>query len=414
VPESLLAAGGAGILLGIGAISPHGAIRAIDAIGPTVGFLAALLVIAEGCRREGLFEAIGALLADSALGPPRRLLALVFAIAIAVTVVLGLDATVVLLTPVILAATSVIRRRARPYLYACAHLANSGSLLLPVSNLTNLLAFHDSGLTFVHFAALMALPTLAAVAIAWAGFARFFSAELQAPDRAGPSARPSGSAPAGPSARPSGCAPAESSSARARPPLPRYPLWVVGLTLAGFAISSPLGFDPVWVAAAGAGAITAPALLRRELSAPRLWRALEPGFLVFVLALAVVVRAASENGLGSAVRATLPAGATLPDLLAIAALAALAANLLNNLPATLLILPFAAGGGAAQVLAVLIGVNIGPNLAPPGSLATLLWRRLLQGGGVRAPAGEFVRLGLLIVPPALVACTTLLWLGLQA
>lgn len=389
LPEWLIGAAGAGVLLGIGAISPRGASRAIDAIGPTVGFLAALLAIAEGCRREGLFEAIGWLLAGGALGPPRRLLALVFTIAIAVTVVLGLDATVVLLTPVILAATLEIRRRARPHLYACAHLANSGSLLLPVSNLTNLLAFHDSGLSFVHFAGLMALPTLAAVAIAWLGFTRFFSVDLQG-------------------------APVATSRSRVDgPPLPRYALIVVAATLAGFVVSSPLRFDPLWAAVAGASALTVPGLIRHRASARALWPALEPGFLVFVLALAVIVRAASTQGLGSAVRAALPAGATLPDLLAIAALAALAANLLNNLPATLLILPFAASGGAAQVLAVLIGVNIGPNLAPPGSLATLLWRRVLAAGGVRTPAGEYVRLGLLIVPPALLACTTLLWLGLK-
>jgi arsenical pump membrane protein len=392
VPEALIAAAGAGILLAIAAIGADGARRAVDAIGPTVGFLAALLGIAEGCRREGLFEAIGALLSRRAQGPPRRLLALVFAIALLVTIVLGLDATVVLLTPVLLAATRALRRRARPHLYACAHLANSGSLLLPVSNLTNLLAFHDSGLSFLHFAALMALPTVAAVAVAWAGFGRFFADEL------------TGTATASP-------------AARGAVALPRYPLVVVSLTLLGFALSSPLHFDPVWVAAAGAVAITVPALARagaRTEAVRSLLRGLEPGFLVFVLALAVIVRAASDDGLGSAVRAVVPAGTGLGDLLLVAAVAALAANLLNNLPATLLLLPFAAAAGPAQVLAVLIGVNIGPNLAPPGSLATLLWRRVLQAGGANPPAGEFVRLGLLIVPPALVACTVLLWAGLRA
>ena len=82
-----------------GPLSVSDARDAIGDLGPTVGFLAALLVLAEGCRREGLFDAMGGLMAAGARGSPRRLLALVFAVAAAVTAVLSLDATVVLLTP---------------------------------------------------------------------------------------------------------------------------------------------------------------------------------------------------------------------------------------------------------------------------------------------------------------------------
>ena len=124
----------------------------ISELGSTVGFLAALLVLAEGCRREGLFAAIGSLLAVRARGSAHRLLALVFAVAAVVTVVLSLDATVVLLTPIVFVTASQLRTSPRPHVFACAHLANSASLLLPVSNLTNLLAFHASGLSFTRFA----------------------------------------------------------------------------------------------------------------------------------------------------------------------------------------------------------------------------------------------------------------------
>ena len=121
-------------------------------------------MLADGCRREGLFTALGALMARGARDDPRRLLVLVFAVASAVTAVLSLDATVVLLTPVVFATAARLRTSPRPHVYACSHLANSASLLLPVSNLTNLLAFHASGLSFTRFAALMALPTLGAIA----------------------------------------------------------------------------------------------------------------------------------------------------------------------------------------------------------------------------------------------------------
>ena len=146
-----------------------------------MGFLGALLVLAEGCRREGLFDAIGALMGAGARASPRRLLRLVFCVATAVTAVLGLDATVVLLTPIVFATAATLRTSPRPHVYACSHLANSASLWLPVSNLTNLLAFDASDLSFTRFAALMTLPTLAVVAIEWLVFARFFATDLDRP-----------------------------------------------------------------------------------------------------------------------------------------------------------------------------------------------------------------------------------------
>jgi arsenical pump membrane protein len=109
----------------------------------------------------------------------------------------------------------------------------------------------------------------------------------------------------------------------------------------------------------------------------------------------------------------LPRGASLPDLLAIAALSALLANLVNNVPATLLLIPVALASGPGAVLAMLIGVNVGPNLTYVGSLATLLWRRVLRAQDTDIELGEFTRLGLLTVPATLVTATVLLWLSLQ-
>lgn len=96
-----------------------------------------------------------------------------------------------------------------------------------------------------------------------------------------------------------------------------------------------------------------------------------------------------------------------------AAISALLANLVNKLPATLILIPVVAGFGTGPILAVLVGVNVGPNLAQVGSLATLLWRRVLQAEGVHYAPEEFVRLGLLTVPPALVGAAVLVWVSLQ-
>jgi arsenical pump membrane protein len=390
VSEAVAASIGAVVLVIVGAVSLSHAGDALRELGPTVGFLAAMLLIAEGCRRDGLFDAMGALMARGARGSPQRLLAFVFAIAAAVTAVLSLDANVVLLTPVVFATAARMRTSAKPHVYACAHLANSASLLLPVSNLTNLLAFHASQLSFLRFGALMALPTAAAVGVEWVVFRRFFAVDLRRPRQ-----------------------PGERPALPELPELPRFALVVLALTLTGFAASSLIGIAPVWFAAAGAAAITIPALARKTTTPMQLGRAVEPGFLIFVLGLGVIVAAASANGLDTAVRVVLPAGGSLPDLLAIAAVSAILANLVNNLPATLMLVPVAAAAGRGPVLATLIGVNIGPNLTYVGSLATLLWRRILRAEDSDVELGEFLRLGALTVPASLVLATVLLWLGLQ-
>ena len=388
-PEAIAAGPAAVILVAAGAIGVSEAGAVARRLGPVIAFLVAILVLARLCDDDGLFRACGAWMARSAAGRPRRLLALVFVTAAVTTAVLSLDATVVLLTPVVFATAARLDVRARPHVYACTHLANSASLLLPVSNLTNLLAFAASGLAFGHFAALMALPWVAAIGVEYAVFGRFFASDLGT----GPQARP------------------DTRNGDAR--MPVFTVAVVGLTLAGFVVASAAGVSPAWAALAGAAVLAGHALARRRTTPLNLLRAADLPFAVFVLGLGIVVAAVVVNGLGAALRPLLPAGTSLPALLAIAALAAVLANVCNNLPAVLVLLPLAAPAGAGAVLAVLLGVNIGPNLTYTGSLATLLWRRTLRHHGSAPDLGEFTRLGLLTVPAGLVLAVLALWAGLQ-
>ena len=378
LPDWAVAAGAAALLVLAGSISAAGARDALEDLGPTVGFAAALLVLADGCRRAGLFAYFGAAMAAGARGRPRRLLGLVFLVAAGTTAVLSLDATIVLLTPVVFSTAARLRFSPRPHVYACTHLANSASLLLPVSNLTNLLAFNASGLSFARFAALMLLPWLVAIAIEWVVLARAFRGELGMPRH----------------------------PRTAEPPTdpPVFALAVLGLTLVGFMV-----VEPVWAAVAGALVLA----VRGRPSPRELAGAAEPGFLVFVLGLGVVVAAASDHGLRDAVDSLIPHGAGLPALIAIAVLAAVVANLVNNLPATLIMLPAVAAGGAGPVLAMLVGVNVGPNLSYVGSLATLLWRRVMHAHDEPTDIRAFTVLGLSTVPAILVAATVGLWLALQ-
>ena len=385
-PEAVVAVPAAVVVIGIGAISLSQARAEAEQLGPVIGFLAAVLVLAQLCDDEGLFRACGAWMARAAADRPRRLLACVFAVASVVTAVLSLDATIVLLTPVVFATAARLGARPKPHVFACTHLSNTASLLLPVSNLTNLLAFAASGLSFPRFAELMVLPWLVAIGTEYVVFRRFFATDLdagaQTPAADGPSS------------------------------VPVFALVTVACTLAGFVVASALGISPAWAAFAGAAVLAARALAQRRSSPAAIVRAAAVPFLAFVLALGIVVRAVTDNGLAAALGHLVPGGTGLPALLAIAALAAVLANVINNLPAVLVLLPLAAPAGPGAVLAVLLGTNIGPNLTYAGSLATLLWRRIVHEHEHEVEIGEFTRLGLLTVPAALILATLALWVSL--
>jgi arsenical pump membrane protein len=390
LPEAVAAVPAAVLVIATGAISAHDAGEQARRLGPVIGFLAAVLVLAQLCDDEGLFRACGAWLASAAAGRPQRLLALVFGVAAVTTAVLSLDATVILLTPVVFATATRLQARARPYLYACTHLSNSGSLLLPVSNLTNLLAFSASGLAFGRFAGLMALPWLAVIGTEYLVFRWFFATDLDA-----------------------GARPVRDTDAEDAAGVPVFTLAVVAVTLAGFVIASAAGVNPAWVALGGAAVLGGRALTQRRTSIVALAQAADVPFLAFVLCLGIVVAAVTGNGLGSALRPIVPAGTSLPALLGTAALAAVLANMINNLPAVLVLLPLAAPAGAGAILAVLIGVNVGPNLTYTGSLATLLWRRVLHASGSGPSLWEFTRLGLCTVPAGVVIAVLALWAALH-
>ncbi|MCV6971800.1 SLC13 family permease [Mycobacterium bohemicum] len=382
LPEAVAAVPAALILLAAGAISVRQATQEVSGLAGVVGFLGAVLVLAKLCDDEGLFEAAGAAIARGRVGSG-GLLARVFVIASLITAVLSLDAAVVLLTPVVLIAVGRLRTPVRPYAYATAHLANGASLLLPVSNLTNLLAFHTANISFTRFTLLMGLPWLATIATLYVVFRLFFARDLRAQPESGQPGPPP------------------------RPPI--FVLVVVGLTLAGFTVAQSVGVAPAWVALAGAGVLAVRSLNRGHTSVADIVRSVHPSFLLFVLALGVVVQAVMANGMDRAMSQVLPSGSGLPSLLAIAAIAAVLSNIVNNLPATLVLLPLVASAGPVVILAVLIGVNIGPNLTYVGSLSNLLWRRVLRQNDVDAGVGEYTRLGVCTVPVSLTVAVVALW-----
>lgn len=391
LPEATVAVPGALLVCLTGALSWQQAWEETRTVLPTVVFLACILMLSYLCHLEGVFTAAGSLMARHSRGSPRRLLGVVFVVAALITTVLSLDATVVLLTPVVLATAARVGVPPKPAAYATAHLSNSASLLLPVSNLTNLLAVAATGMSFLGFAQLMALPWLIALGVEYALFRCFFARDLAAE-------------PVAPTSEPA-------------VPVPGFALAVVGLTLVGFVAGSLLGVEPLWAALLGVVVLVAKRVAgdSRHLAARALGlgRAANVLFLLFVIGLDIVVRAVMDLGVGPALRTLLPSDPGLPHLIVLALLAAALANLVNNIPAVLVLLPLVAPLGPVAVAAVLIGVDVGPNLTYVGSLATLLWRRIVVARGYRVRLTEFTALGLLTVPAILVLATAGLWLGAE-
>ena len=367
-------------VIAVGALTTHELEQVGEHLTPVVVFLVAILVVAEVCARAGVFASAGALVATWSRDSPVRLFTGIFVLAALVTTVFSLDATVVLLTPVALTAALTHGVSTKPVAQICLRMANSASLLLPVSNLTNLLTLPHLDLTVGGFALRMA-PVLAVVLLVeYVGLRVLSRKDLR-------ERRPVTTPPT---------TPAETHLL--------VPVTVVALMLVGFVATSPFGVDPAWVAVAAAITLAMWGL-GTGVTRPRdVVAAAHPGFAIFVLGLGVVVAALAHGPLGAHVGGWLPDTATgFGSLLLIAVLATALAAVLTNLSATLLLLPLLSPFGTTAVLAALLGLNIGSGLTWTGSLANLLWRRTLTRQGIKVSSWEFHRVALTLTPVSLVA-----------
>ena len=338
-----------------------------------VGYLVAIMVLARACADEDLLDAWTAVISRTATKSPTQRFALVGALIAIVTAVLTLHATVLLLAPVLLVAARDARRATG---LATVRIANTGSILLPISNVTNLLAFAGTGLAFVEFAWLM-LPVwvvgvLAEIAVARWWFRRDF--------RDGPTV--------------------EIAEA---PAVPLFPAAIVVVLLIGAS-----GGSDLWLPAmAGAILLAGYSLLRHRTTGQDLFDAANLPLAVLILVWALVVVWLGGTRAGDGIPNLVPTGDGWLALMGAALIGMLAGNLINNMPAALLLLPAAAAAGPVTVLALLIGLNVGANLTAIGSLANLLWRQATPSDV--SSWRTFHALGVVTTPLIVVLCTTVLW-----
>jgi arsenical pump membrane protein len=387
--EAFFAGIGGAAMLATTAVSPSAAWREVDRSADVLLFLLGMMIVTAVVETSGVFDYLAEGCARLARGSGPLLLANIFVLGAVVTALLSLDAMIIVMTPVIYALT--VRRRLDPipYLFACAFVANTGSLLLPISNLTNLLAFSDLGLSFGAFAERMWLPAVCAVVANYIVFRWLFRERVPARfDR---------------------------RSEFALPPASGW-FWfcagVLAVTLVGL-IALGLARRPLSLAALlGAGLLLIGVVLTRKLTVKVLLDGATPSLFVFVIGLLIVVRGVEPIVVGRV------AGRAPSDprwaLLAAGVGAAVGSNIVNNVPVTLLVLSVAretAGAiRAALTYGALAGANIGPTLTTYGSLATMLWLTILRRRGLAIRSAAYMRVSVVTMPVVLLAALTALWL----
>lgn len=380
-PEAVWACLGAGIMVLGGLLPVANAVHAVLKGTDVYLFLAGMMLFSELARREGVFDWLAGHAVTAARGSPGRLFALVYTVGIFVTVFLSNDATAVVLTPAVYASVRKARATALPYLLACAFIANAASFVLPISNPANLVVFGKDIPPLFVWLKIFLLPSVVAIAVTYAVLHLKSKPALSA---------------------------AIEEKVEIAPLSPEGRRAAIGLMAGGLVmvVVSALGLD--------LGPPTCLAGILVVLAATRLHmkrvavvvRDVSWSVLPMVAGLFAIVEALNDAGalklMDEAIAACLHMsrlGGALVTSFGIATLS----NLVNNLPSGLLAGSAAAAAHPPDYIrqALMVGVDLGPNLSVTGSLATVLWLIALRREGEHVSGVEFLKIGALVMPPAL-------------
>jgi arsenical pump membrane protein len=381
LPEFIWAVAGAALLVLLNLLPWPDALAAAGKGMDVYFFLVGMMLLAEVARREGLFDWLAAWAVRHSDGSAKRLFLIVYVVGTIVTVLLSNDATAVVLTPAVYAATRAARVEPLPYLFICAFIANAASFVLPISNPANLVVFGARMPPLPEWLRLFALPSVVAIVVTYTVLRltqrRALQASVAAVDDIAPLRRGGQFAALG-----------------------------IAMTAVVLLVTSAQGSDlglPTFVA--GAIVTTLVLVIARQSPLPVL-RDISWSVLPLVAGLFILVEGLNRTGVLPALARVLKQASTAsPQLTSWIAgiVVAIASNLVNNLPMGLIA---ATTSQIAQVPAqvtgaILIGVDLGPNLSVTGSLATILWLIALRREGEHVAASRFLKLGLAVMPPAL-------------
>jgi arsenical pump membrane protein len=393
LPEYMWAVIGAVLLVAFDLLPWRDAMMAAGKGTDVYFFLVGMMLLAEIARKEGLFDWLAQQAVKHSHRSASRLFAIVYAVGTLVTIFLSNDATAVVLTPAVYAATRAAKVEPLPYLFVCAFIANAASFVLPISNPANLVVFGERMPPLLEWFCYFALPSVVAIMVTFVVLRISQRGSLRgnidsASERTVILTRMAALAAAG-----------------------------IGATAVVLLASSALGMDlglPTFVCGMAVAAVVL--LVTRQSPAPVV-RDISWSVLPLVAGLFILVEGLNRTGVLPALAQELKQGAAFsPNATAWGAgiITALASNLINNLPMGLIAATATQTAQSSLHVsgAVLIGVDLGPNLSVTGSLATILWLIALRREGEHVGALRFLKLGILVMPPALIL--SLLALALTA
>jgi len=381
IPEYVWICGGALLLVAGRLLTLREAARAIFDGLDVYLFLTGMMLLAELAREEGVFDWVADIAVHHARGSSGRLFLWVYGAGVVVTALLSNDATAVVMTPAVLAALRRAKVEPRPHLLACALIANAASFLLPISNPANLVVFGRQLPPLGRWLAVFLLPSVVSIAATFLCLRTIYREPLR--QRTAPVEVPYRLQPAG-----------------------WLAVGAIAMAAVVLLVSSGLGI-PLGAPTCAVGVAALALVAVRDRSAPKnaicnvSWSVLP-----LVAGLFLIVKALNRAGLMRLTRAGIAWAAAQPHHLGRFAggfAVGLLSNLMNNLPAGL-----AAGTSLRQMghhgplaAALMLGVDLGPNLSVTGSLATILWLIALRREDAEITGWSFLKAGAIVMPVAL-------------
>lgn len=383
LPEVSWVGAGALLLVALRLIPLKIAGKAIAEGADVYFFLIGMMLLSALARDNGVFDWLASASMRAARGSCHKLFAIIYGVGTLVTICMSNDATAVVLTPAILAAVKKSKAPALPFLFACAMIANAASFVLPISNPANLVVFQAGMPSLGRWLASFLVPSILSVATTYAVLRWYFSKDL--------------------------CGSFE--TLEEEHPLPangKLVLAGLGLVIIVLLVMSSMNKDLGLPTCIAALCVTIAVSIKNRSNPLPLVKEISWATLGLVAALFILVDALEGIGALHISQAALHSAESLGPYLgsSVAAFSvAIGNNLLNNLPLGLI-----AGGTLAaahthslMTNAVLIGVDLGPNLSVTGSLATILWLIALRKEKVNVGAIDFLKVGAIAMPAALAA-----------
>ncbi|MDN3580794.1 arsenic transporter [Mucilaginibacter flavus] len=390
VPEFVWALTGAIVLLIAGLISPTEGLNGASKGTDVYLFLTGMMLLAETAREEKLFDWLAAHATKMANGSSVRLFLLIYLVGVVVTSFLSNDATAVVLTPAVAAAVKAAKvNKPLPYLFICAFIANAASFILPISNPANLVIYGSHMPALIQWLHTYALPSAVAVAVT---YGMLYLTQLKNLKQAIESEI---------------TIPTLSTGGKTA-------LIGIAATAAILLISSAFDIQ-LGLPTAITGIVTSAIVIISAKKNPVVViKGVSWSVLPLVAGLFVIVEALGKTGLIQNISTLLQqslAHSLNGTVWAGGIITAFSCNLMNNLPAGLIAGNAVQAGHVPAMVksAILIGIDLGPNLSITGSLATILWLVALRREGITVSAWSFLKLGFIVMTVALLCTLGALW-----